>query len=121
MRRRYDKDGNKLYGVLRVKIFMPGNAQHENHVFHADVGKGFTADGVDEILRKISDRLEEKMPHHEFNLVELRDNTFNFVWAGKKKKDASVGEAGGIGEPQALLATNEMASGVGSNLGADSR
>lgn len=119
MRHKYSKDGDKIYSVVRVKIFMPGNARNEKHVFHAEKGQGFTADGVDMLLRKISDTLEKDLPGHEFNLIELRDNTFNFVWKGRKAKDQAGPVEAQIEAAEAIPSQNEgivAAAGVGSNL-----
>lgn len=109
---------------MRVKIFMPGNGRNERQVFHAPKGQGFTADGVDKLLRKISDTLEKDLPDHEFTLIELRDNAFSFVWKGIKAKDVAEQSAAAAESPEALPSVDSgllIDSQVGSNLPAAAR
>jgi hypothetical protein len=140
MRRHYSKDGEKLYKIVRVKVFMPGNGHCERHLFKPKPGTGFTAEGVDDILRAISDKLEERLPGHEYELVELANNGFNFIWKGKTAEavatpiasqdgvhtfaaedEGKVAVVPSLAIPEALQAVNEMASGVGSNLDGGAR
>jgi hypothetical protein len=69
---------------LQVRFFSPGNTLSRTRHFCAPAGKVFTQDGIDLILENCVRELEDSFPGEEYRLVELSDDTFNFVWVETK-------------------------------------
>jgi len=67
-----DQKGNKLFRKVIVRIIFPDEI-FPSRVITQNAGPkmGFHAAGIDEILMKIADQLEELYPYWEFNAVEL--------------------------------------------------
>jgi hypothetical protein len=67
-----DKQGNKLFRTVKVKILFPDNIfPPKRYVRHAGPKQGFGPDGIDEILMNIADQLEQLYPFWEFKTQEL--------------------------------------------------
>jgi hypothetical protein len=80
MRKMHTAKGEPLYPKVKAKIFLPGNLKHVVKELRAPAGRGITADGIDKWLKEISDAIEKQFPGHEYRLVSLGANSFNFVW-----------------------------------------
>lgn len=81
-RGRRSEAGDVLVSSLRIKVFAKGNKTSTLRVLKPTAGKGWNEKGVDTILDKIAEDLEQRFPTEEFRLVELERNVFNFVHAG---------------------------------------
>lgn len=66
--------------LVEIRVFGAGNEESIRRRYHAPRGRGFTVKGVDEIVEAVAKEVEQRMPGHEFKLVELAPNRFNFVW-----------------------------------------
>jgi DivIVA domain-containing protein len=78
----------RRYGVTKsviVKIFDRENSGYTVRKFHADPGKGYSADEVDRFLDALATDLEKRFPEDEFGMVEVAPSVFNFVWRGKRQ------------------------------------
>jgi hypothetical protein len=78
-----DKRGNQLFKRITVKVFHPNGKAERVRVMPVK-GNLFTEKTIDEILEHLSERLEASYPQHEFSLVELGADKFNFVCRGPK-------------------------------------
>jgi hypothetical protein len=69
--------GEKLFKRIEIKIFFEGKILRK--VFRSQPRQGFTSDGIQQVLEKVSDDLEEKFPGVEFRLVERGENQFSLI------------------------------------------
>lgn len=82
-----DKDGNRLFRRVQVKIIFPDDILPPKVLSsRADPRQGFGPNGVDAILDDIADQLDVLYPWWQFTLVELipegRTARFVFTFAG---------------------------------------
>jgi hypothetical protein len=81
------KDGTRLYRKVRVTIFFPPDVLKPKTLnAKSGPGQGFNPDGVDDVLQRIADQLDNLYPFWEFRPVLLRAEgrtaRYNFVFAG---------------------------------------
>jgi len=82
-----DKDGNRLFRKVTVRIVYPDSIfPTKTLIQHAGARQGFGPEGVDQILNGIADQLETLYPWWEFQVVELtpehRTARYVFTFAG---------------------------------------
>ncbi len=95
-----DKDGNRLFRKMTVKIIFPDAIFPERtYVQHAGAKQGFGPDGVSQMLMDIADKLDTLYPWWEFRPIELtpvgRTTRYVFTFAGYRAMhgvDASAGQ-----------------------------
>jgi hypothetical protein len=95
-----DKDGNRLFRKITVKIIYPDAIFPERtYVQHAGAKQGFGPDGVDAMLMDIATKLDELYPWWDFKAIELtpigRTTRYVFTFAGYRAMhgvDASAGQ-----------------------------
>jgi hypothetical protein len=68
-----------VYKSVVVKIFAPGNKSYATRLVRAERGKGFTEEGISEVLLKYADWVDKTYWGHEYRCVQLAPNAFNFV------------------------------------------
>jgi len=74
------KDGQVIFKKIKAKVFSPGNSKCFVREHRAPAGRGITEEGIANYLKNVSDAIEKLWPGHEYRLVELAANSFNFVW-----------------------------------------
>ena len=77
--KRKAKNGEQIFPVVEVRLFYPGNEKSLTRRYRAAAKQGFTDEGIDGIVSDLSDAIEKKFPGHEYEMVELAPNRFNFV------------------------------------------
>lgn len=70
---------DKVFKRLTVKVFLPGNKKARVQSYRAAKGKGYTEEGVSELLHVIAENVTNAYPGHEYGLVALAGDQFNFV------------------------------------------
>ena len=84
---RKDKEGNKLYRKMTVKVIFP-DALFPDRAYqqHAGPKMGFGPEGIDQMLNQIADELDSLYPWWEFRSCELlpigSTIRFAFIFAG---------------------------------------
>jgi len=78
---------------IRVKIFKPHNHHFERKVFSAGARAVFSEEGVDGILGHVAEAVEKLYPEHEYSIVQVDEDAFNFVWRAEKVKTAAEAAA----------------------------
>lgn len=78
--KRFTEDGKQLFKCVTVRIFSPGNKKWGTRRHYAPPGRAITEQGVTEILDREATLVEKTFPQHEYRLVKLGPNRFNFVW-----------------------------------------
>jgi len=69
---RRDKEGNKLYRKVWVKIVYPDAIfPPKITVVKAPPKRGFNEEGIDDILMQTADKLENLFPYWEFKMTEI--------------------------------------------------
>ena len=69
---RKDKEGNKLYRKMTVKIVFPDAIfPDRTYVQHAGPRQGFGPTGVDEMLNQVADQLDTLYPWWDFKPTEM--------------------------------------------------
>jgi hypothetical protein len=84
------KVGETLHKRLIVRVFSPENKASYLVQRVAPAGQGFTPSSITSMLDELGSRIEKKFPDHEYRLVELAPNRFNFVWECKRSQQGSV-------------------------------
>jgi hypothetical protein len=74
----------RIYKSVKVKVFGIGNTTATTRVLRSSAGKGFSSEGVDEMLDAVAADLEHRFPDDEYSLVPLGETQFNFVWRGRR-------------------------------------
>jgi hypothetical protein len=69
---------------VELKIFEPGNKKFQRVIVRAGAGRSFTEKGIDSTLERAAEQIEQLRPAHEYELVELAPDRFNFVCRGEK-------------------------------------
>jgi hypothetical protein len=82
-----DKAGNRLYRRVEIKIFFPDKIFPVKKMHqYAEPHKGFSPEGIDDLLMQTTDKLDQLYPWWEFKCVELtpegRTARYNFVMVG---------------------------------------
>ena|ERR1700678_2607929 len=68
-----DKAGNRLFKRVEIEIHFPEKALPPKKIRQmAPAAKGFGPDGLDDLLMKVTDMLEDQFPWWEFKLVEMK-------------------------------------------------
>jgi len=80
--------GERAYKIVTVKTFTPENKVRFTKHFRARPGFCFTAADVDKILDSVADQIEQRFPGHNYEMVEVGDGCFNFVWRGQSRAPA---------------------------------
>ena len=78
----HDKDGNRLFRKVQVKVIFPDEIfPPKLFVQRAGPKQGFGPGGIDEMLEKIADQLDTLYPFWEFKLTSLaaEGSTAKFV------------------------------------------
>jgi hypothetical protein len=84
------ESGELLAKSVRIKIFTPGNKRAVTRVHLAGSGRGIGVDGVDGLLKRTADKIEQQWPAEEYSLVQVGPFAFNFVWrASQSEQHAS--------------------------------
>jgi hypothetical protein len=83
----HDAKGNRLYRRVEIKIFFPDKIFPVKKLHqHAEPHKGFSPEGIDELLMQTTDQLDTLYPWWEFKMIELaprgRTACYNFVMVG---------------------------------------
>ena len=89
-----DKEGNRLFRKMTVKIIYPDNIFPEKtYVQHAGAHQGFGPEGIDHMLNEIADKLDTLYPWWDFKPLELspvgRTARFVFTWVGYRGNQTS--------------------------------
>jgi hypothetical protein len=69
---------------IRVKIFSPHNRGYQRHLLVLQAGRVFSEEGVDRALEQMAGAVEQLYPQHEYGLVQVFRDSFNFVWRSEK-------------------------------------
>ena len=85
-----DKDGNRLFRRIEVKVIFPDKIFPERtYVQKAGPHQGFGPEGVDAMLNDVADKLDTLYPWWDFKPVELspvgRTTRFVFTFAGTRE------------------------------------
>lgn len=85
-----DKAGNRLYRKVDIKIVFPDNILPVRRLIsRAGPKQGFTPEGIDELLMKTADQLDELYPWWNFKMQELasqgRTACYVFAFAGYRE------------------------------------
>lgn len=88
-----DKDGNRLFRKVTVKVLFPDNIFPEKTYYqHAGPHQGFGPDNVSDMLLSVADKLEELYPWWDFRPIELkpvgRTTRWVFTFAGYRPTPA---------------------------------
>jgi hypothetical protein len=74
----------KSIRCVHVKIFAPHNRGFGRKVFRASPHCFFTEKGIDDLLEKVAEWIEQLHPEHEYSMVQIAADQFNFVWRSEK-------------------------------------
>jgi hypothetical protein len=82
-----DKAGNRLFKHVEIEIHFPEKALPLKKIRQrAPASQGFGPEGLDDLLMKVTDMLEEQFPWWEFKLVEMaplgRTARYRFMGVG---------------------------------------
>jgi hypothetical protein len=69
---------------IRVKIFSPGNKGFMRKTLAAAPGQAFTEAGIERILDQVAETIDKLHPAHEYSMVQVDVDAFNFVWRAEK-------------------------------------
>jgi hypothetical protein len=78
--KRIAKGGGQLWRSVTVRVFNVGNDGKTTRKFFANPGHGFNEEGIDNLLEKVADDLERRLPNEQYSLVQVGPASFNFVW-----------------------------------------
>jgi hypothetical protein len=68
-----DRNGHRLFKRVEIEIHFPEKALPFKKIRQmAPAQQGFGPDGLDDLLMKVTDMLEEQFPWWEFKLVEMK-------------------------------------------------
>ena len=70
--------------VLTIRVFTPGNDESETLIHRPPAGKKFTAEGKTQVLKSIWRDISAWFPEHDYKLIPLGGNEYNFVCVSKK-------------------------------------
>jgi hypothetical protein len=91
MRKMRNGSGARIFKLVTVKVFVPGNRSYRRVRYSAGPGQGFNEDQIDNLLEQVARSITQKFPGQDYQLVELGPDTFNFVWRSEQAaKAASV-------------------------------
>lgn len=90
----FTEGGARVWKVVTVRIFNPGNASHRTIRRRADKGQGFADAAVDDILDGVAEHLEKYFPEHDYRLVPIGSGEFNFVWRGRRQAPGTQEQVG---------------------------
>ena len=76
--------------VIDVKVFNVGNTGYVRRRFRSRPGTGFTGEAIEQLLGEMVDDLDKRFPGEEYDCVQVRPFTFNFVWRSHRAAPASV-------------------------------
>ncbi len=84
-----DSKGQRLYRRVEIRIFFPDKIFPVKKLHqHAEPHKGFSLDGIDDLLMQTTDQLDQLYPWWEFKMIELkpegRTARFNFTVIGNR-------------------------------------
>lgn len=66
--------------VVRLNLFTVNNERVVRQVIRAGTGKLFTADHIQELVDRAVERIDEHLPGHEYEIIQVSRGVFNFVW-----------------------------------------
>ena len=109
---RRDKEGNKLYRKVWVKIVYPDAIfPPKITVAKAPPKRGFNEEGIDDILMQTADKLENLFPYWEFKMTEIAPSggmaRYVFTFSGYSAKVMDQVKANGT--PAQAIASVEGA------------
>jgi hypothetical protein len=84
-----NKLGEVLLKRITVRIIPSEECEPERIVQRAPANKGFTADGIEQILEAAEKYAEKRYPNADFRLVEIGPGAFNFIYAGERPSKGS--------------------------------
>lgn len=83
--------GDKLVRKVEIKILYGKVKKTLSHV--AKPGRGYSQNGIDIILLKVAEMLDEQVPGYDFRLVQLGAGRYNLVGTEKEKEKINEIEA----------------------------
>ena len=118
-----DKDGNRLFRKVIVKIIFPDEIFPPKIITQrAGPHQGFGPSGIDDILMKIADNLDEKFPWWDFKVVALapegRTAKYVLTFAGYRSTKINPNAESNTLEPGTTksITPTEAKSEVGNSL-----
>lgn len=73
---------------IHVKVFHPGNEKFVRKTFVAGERRAFGEEQVDTAIDFIAEKVEKLFPGHDYEIVQVARDQFNFVWRSEKIKTA---------------------------------
>jgi hypothetical protein len=122
-----DKDGNKLFRKVLVKVVFPDAIfPDKSFIQHAGPKQGFGPTGIDDILMNIADQLDTLYPFWEFKATEMtpigRTARFVFTFTGYRAtqpaQDKPITDSTTLepGTAESDLTTEAIKAAVGTTL-----
>ena len=79
----------QAWKTITVRVFNVGNDGKTTRKFRAAPGKAYTEADIDDLLEKVADDLERRLPKEEFSLVQVGPASFNFVWRAPREAQSA--------------------------------
>lgn len=84
--RRFSRDGSRAHKTIVLRVFNPENKGSIVTKVRAKPRCAFGDAEIDSILESAAGQVEKQFPWHDYQLVELGQARFNFVWRGFRKR-----------------------------------
>jgi hypothetical protein len=78
----------QAWKTVTIRIFNIGNGGKTTRKFHAAQGKVYSEADIDDLVERVAEDLERRLPQEEYSLVQVGPASFNFVWRGSRVPDA---------------------------------
>jgi rubrerythrin len=85
MRNMVNTEGAPIFKRLVVKVFFPGNKKSKVFQKVAPSKTGYNEDAIQKMLEQMAANVEKTWPTHEYRLVTISPNQFNFVWEAERE------------------------------------
>lgn len=77
--------GTRAFKMVEVRVFNIENKGSYLTRHRARPGHIIAEDVVDKLLDQIADQIEKRFPGHDYQMVEVGEARFNFVWRGRRE------------------------------------
>ena len=84
----------QLWKRVTIRTFNVENRGSFVRTFRARPGNGYSEKNIEKLLEQVAEQIERRFPGHEYELVELGEARFNFVWRGRQQPSPSQEPAG---------------------------
>ena len=80
--------GERAFKLVLMRVFNIGNKGSYVTRHRARPGHVITEEAVDKLLDQVADQIEKRFPEQEYEMVEVGEAQFNFVWRGRREAPA---------------------------------